>query len=180
MAGSARPRRYAEALFELAKERGALDRWQRDLATAVQRLGDETVLHRLSNPELRAEQAQAALQAVLGGQVAPEVFNLLMLLVRRQQLLYLPRIAAYYEELLNKERHIERAIVRSAVPLTPDEVTALQQRLAQRTHASAVQLDQQVDPSMVGGLIIRIGDILLDSSVNARLATLRHALLGRR
>ena len=177
MPAAARPRRYAEALFDLARERGALDQWRDDLNRAVDQLGSEQVLHQLSNPELQLDRVRTSLQATLGGTVAPEILNLLLLLVRRQQLLFLPRIAARYEELLNRERHVEKATVRTAVPLTAPELEELQRRLATSRHASAVLLEQQVDPAMVGGIIIRIGDTLLDGSVDARLATLRQALL---
>ncbi len=180
MAGAARPRRYAEALFQLARERDTLDRWGNDLNTAVSRLGSDQTLHRLGNPDLKFEQVRAALEAVLAKEVAPEVLNLLFLLVRRQQLLLLPRIAERYRELVNRERHIETAIVQSAVPLSREELDNLQVRLAERLQASSVILDQRVDPAMLGGLIIRIGDTLLDGSVDARLTTLRHLLLRER
>jgi F-type H+-transporting ATPase subunit delta len=124
MAG-ARPRRYAEALFELAKERGTLDEWRHDLRAAVDQLGSEQVLHQLSNPELHYDQVREALQRVLGGRVAGEVLNLLLLLVRRQQLLLLPQVADRYDELVDRERRVEKATVRTAVPLAALELEAL-------------------------------------------------------
>ncbi|HEY8744716.1 MAG TPA: ATP synthase F1 subunit delta, partial [Chloroflexota bacterium] len=99
---------------------------------------------------------------------------------QRRQLGQLPEVAARYEDLVNRERHIEKATVRTAVPLSAAEVTLIQQRLAAQRHASAIIIDQQVDPSMVGGIVVRIGDTLLDGSVDARLATLRQALLRER
>lgn len=178
MAG-ARPRRYAEALFDLAKERGTLDEWRHDLRAAVEQLGSEQVLHQLSNPELQYDQVRAALQSALGPRIAPEVLNLLLLLVRRQHLLILPQVADRYDELVDRERHIEKATVRTAVPLTAPELELLQSRLAVRRHASKVLLQQEVDPAMVGGVIIRIGDTLMDGSVDARLASMRQALLRK-
>lgn len=179
MAGG-RPRRYAEALFEIAKGRGALDAWRDGLHVALQQLGDERVLHELSNPELQYEQVRQALQRTLGDKVAPEVMNLLLLLLRRQHLPLLPRIVQRYDELVNRERRIETAAVQTAVPLTPQELELLERRLAERRHASSVILQQHVDPAMLGGIVIRIGDTLLDGSVGARLAGLRQALLRER
>jgi len=177
---SARPRRYAEALFEIANERGTLDDWLQDLRLAVEQLGSDQVMHQFGNPELRPEQVQAALQHLLGSAGAPEIRNLLTLLIQRRQLGQLPEVAARYEDLVNRERHIEKATVRTAVPLSAAEVTLIQQRLAAQRHASAIIIDQQVDPSMVGGIVVRIGDTLLDGSVDARLETLRQALLRER
>jgi F-type H+-transporting ATPase subunit delta len=179
MAG-ARPRRYAEALFEIAQERGALDVWRADLNAAVGRLSSEQVVHQFANPELRPEQVHLALQHLLGTARVPEIRNLLTLLIHRRQLRQLPAVMARYEELLNRERHIETATVRTAVPLSAPELELIQTRLAVRRHASQVIIEQQVDPSMVGGIVVRIGDAVLDGSVEARLGTLRQALLRER
>jgi F-type H+-transporting ATPase subunit delta len=177
---SARPRRYAEALFEIARERGALDAWGQDLHAALERLGSEQVLHRFGNPELQHSQVHEALQQLLGAAGAPEVRNLLMLLIHRRQLGQLPAVVKRYDDLVNQERHVETATVTTAVPLAASEVALIQRRLAEQRHASAIIIEQQVDPRMVGGIVVRIGDTLLDGSVGARLATLRQALLRER
>lgn len=177
---SARPRRYAEALFEIANERGVLDAWAQDLHAALDGLSNEQIGHQFANPELQPAQVQAALQQVLGSAGAPEIRNLLTLLIHRRQLGQLPEVVARYEDLVNQERHVEKAIVRTAVPLSTDELELIQRRLAVLRHASAVTIEQRVDSSMVGGIVVRIGDTLLDGSVDARLATLRQALLRER
>ena len=177
---SARPRRYAEALFEIARERGALDAWGQDLHAALERLGSEQVLHQFGNPELQHSQVHEALQQLLGAAGAPEVRNLLMLLIHRRQLGQLPAVVKRYDDLVNQERHVETATVTTAVPLAASEVALIQRRLAEQRHASAIIIEQQVDPRMVGGIVVRIGDTLLDGSVGARLATLRQALLRER
>lgn len=177
---SARPRRYAEALFAIAKERGMLDPWTQDLHAALDGLSDEQVGHQFANPELQPAQVQAALQQLLGSAGAPEIRNLLTLLIHRRQLGQLPELVTRYEDLVNQERHIEKAIVRTAVPLSATELELIQRRLAERRRASAVTIEQRVDPAMLGGIVVRIGDTLLDGSVDARLATLRQALLRER
>ena len=177
---SARPRRYAEALFEIASERGVLDAWAQDLHAAQDGLSNEQVVHQFANPELHPAQVHAALEQLLGSAGAPEIRNLLTLLIHRRQLGQLPEVVARYEDLVNQERHVEKATIRTAVPLSAAELALIQRRLAELRHASAVTIDQQVDPSMVGGIVVRIGDILLDGSVDARLATLRQALLRER
>jgi F-type H+-transporting ATPase subunit delta len=177
---SARPRRYAEALFTIAKERGALDAWAQDLHAALERLGSEQVLHQFGNPELTPDQVRAALDRLLGTTGAPEVRNLLVLLIRHRQLGQLAAVADRFDDLVNRERHIERATVYTAVPLAADELALIQRRLTEQRHARSIIIDQQVDAGMVGGIVIRIGDTLLDGSVDARLATLRQALLQER
>ena len=177
---SARPRRYAEALFEIANERGVLDAWAQDLHAALDGLSDEQIGHQFANPELQPAQVQGALEQLLGSTGAPEIRNLVTLLIHRRQLGQLPEVVARYEDLVNQERHVEKAIVSTAVPLSATELELIQGRLAEVRHASAVTIEQRVDPSMVGGIVVRIGDTLLDGSVDARLATLRQALLRER
>jgi F-type H+-transporting ATPase subunit delta len=140
-------------------------------------LSNEQVVHQFANPELRPAQVQAALDQSLGSAGAPEIRNLLTLLIHRRQLGQLPQVVARYEDLVNRERHVEQATVRTAVPLSASELALIQRRLADLRHASAVKIEQRVDPTMVGGIVVRIGDVLLDGSVDARLTTLRQALL---
>lgn len=176
MASVGRPRRYAEALFQLAKERNAVASWNQQLVQAAQLLSDDRVAVQLSNPEIDPAQVRAALSQLLAPDVGPEVLNLLMILVRHQRLHTLKRVAEIYQELIEREKNVRTAIVRTALPLTSEEITRLQEKLMERTHASSVNLEQEIDPSMVGGLIVRVGDLLIDGSINTRLAELREAL----
>jgi F-type H+-transporting ATPase subunit delta len=149
------------------------------LRIAVQRLSDQSLAHALSNPEMPQAQAQAALAELLGETMTPQIRNLVNILLGRQQNAVLPRILERFEELVNRDRHIVRASVRSAVALSPEELTSLQAAIVRRSSALGVVLDQQVEPAIGGGLIVRIGDVLLDGSVDARLAALRRSLLAQ-
>ncbi|MCL4543158.1 MAG: F0F1 ATP synthase subunit delta [Chloroflexi bacterium] len=180
MAIAGRPRRYAEALFQLAKQRDTIEAWGRGLDRAAQLLDDEHVLLELSNPELDQDQVKALLPRLLGIDVAPEVVNMVGLLIRRQHLGILRRISELYRDLRDREQNVRRAVVRSAVPLSAEELAQLEQRLTERTKASAVLVEQVVDPKMVGGLVVRVGDLLIDDSINARLDALRTSLLRSR
>jgi F-type H+-transporting ATPase subunit delta len=103
--------------------------------------------------------------------------NLIGLMLRRGRIDQLPRIAAEFRRLDDARQGITVATATSAAPLTPDEQTALMGRLEQMT-GGRVRLDVQVDPSLLGGLIVRVGDRLIDGSVRGRLERLRNRLVS--
>jgi F-type H+-transporting ATPase subunit delta len=115
--------------------------------------------------------------ASIGTQISRPVLNLIVLLLRRGRIDQLPRVAQEFARLDDKRQGIVHATVTSAAALSPDEVRALTQRLEQTT-GDHVSLEVQVDPSLLGGLVVRIGDRLIDGSVRGRLERLRNRLVS--
>jgi F-type H+-transporting ATPase subunit delta len=169
-------RRYAEAAFELADRDKALDRWRDDLRIAAALVGDLRVEHVLTNPMVPLTEREALVGRLLQKRVSAAVLNLVRLLTRRSTLSLLPAIANEYQRLLNLRRGIVSAIVTSATPLTKTEDAAIRARVATMTGAT-VEVETTVDPALIGGLTVRIGDRLIDASVRGRLERLREQLL---
>jgi F-type H+-transporting ATPase subunit delta len=113
----------------------------------------------------------------LGGRVSGPVLNLVQLLLRRGRIDQLPNVAAAFRRLDDARRGITVATATSATALGPDEVRALTARLEQMT-GGPVELEIAVDPSVLGGLIVRVGDRLIDGSVRGRLERLRDQLVS--
>ena len=170
-------RRYAEAAFEVAQRDDALDAWLKDLDTAAAIVADERVGHALANPSIPLERRIATAQATFGKILGPKVLNLITLMLRRGWIEQLPRVAAEFRRLDDQRRGINRATATSALPLTTDEVTALTQQL-ERSTGGQVELDTEVDASLLGGLVVRLGDRLIDGSVRSRLERLRNQLVS--
>ena len=170
-------RRYAEAAFEVATRDGQLDAWRAELDQAAQLAGDERALEVLANPAIPVEQRADALRDMLGSRVSGPVQNLVQLLLRRGRIDQLPRVAAEFRRLDDRRQGVIHATVTSAAELTRDEVRALVARLEQQT-GGRVALEEEVDPSLLGGLIVRIGDRLIDGSVRGRLERLRNQLIS--
>lgn len=164
-------RRYAEALFQLAERDGKIEPWLRQLQATAVALGDERLVRALEDPAVPLERREAAISAATKGAPA-QVRNLLLLLVRRGRLELVPRIAAEYKRLFDRREGLTPATVTSAAPLDRGEVDAITERLRKLT-GGKVELDLQVDRSLLGGLVIRLGDQLLDGSVRSRLERLR-------
>lgn len=170
-------RRYAEAIFELGDEAGALDQWQEDLNVLASVAGDGGALGVLENIKIPMEDRLALLDRALTG-MSPLARNLARLLVSRARLGLVPRIASIFEEMLDEQRNVARARVTSAVPLSDDERQAVIARIKSLTGASDVRLEIVLDPSIIGGIVLRVGDKLIDGSTRARLIQLRRQLAG--
>ena len=169
------PRRYAEAAFQVAMRDGTVETWRSDLDTASAVIADPKVGHALANPAVAYQTRLAALQRALGKVVSTPAMNLIALLLRRGRIEQLPRVADQFRRLDNARQGITIATATSAVPLGPDEIQALTDRLEQMT-GGPIELDLQVDPSLLGGLVVRVGDRLIDGSVRGRLERLRNQL----
>ena len=174
MAGSVAARRYAQAAFEIAEDRGEVDRWLGDLRMAADVLRESRVARFLANPGVPFEKKRQILATNLSD-VNPLTQNLLFLLVKKGHLQSLPDITDEFENLVNQWRGTEVAEVTTAVPLDDQEAAAIKQRLEGLTGKKIV-LRQSVDPAIIGGVIAKVGDKLIDGSVRGKLATLRQRL----
>ena len=170
-------RRYAEAAFEVAVRDDAVDAWRKDLDTAAAVVAEERIGRALANPAIPLDTRIGTAEATFGRLVGPKVLNLIGLMLRRGRIQELPRLAAEFRRLDDERQGVTRASVTSTLPLEPDEVRALEERLASATDRR-VALDLKVDPSLLGGLVVRLGDRLVDGSVRGRLERLRNRLVS--
>lgn len=170
-------RRYAEAAFELASTDASRDRWASDLHTAAELLADERVARVVDNLALPLAQRETVLERLLGRRLTGPALNLVRLLARRGRLDILPAVAGHFDRLLDRSRGIVAATVTSAAPLSPDEAKAVGARVHAMT-GKQVRLSATVDPDLIGGLIVRVGDQWIDASVRGRLERLRDQLVA--
>jgi F-type H+-transporting ATPase subunit delta len=170
-------RRYAEAAFELAAGGDAFDRWADELELAASLLGDERVSRVLDNPSIPLREREELVARMLERRVSKPVVNLVRLLARRGRAELLPAISREFHRLLNEKRGVVEAVVTSAKPLGPDDREAVRKQVEKMT-GSKVELQAEVDESLIGGLTVRVGDRLLDASIRGRLERLRHELIA--
>jgi len=175
MAVRSSARRYAEAAFQIADRDGTLDAWLKDLETAAAVLGDADIARLLANPAIPFDDREQIVNQILGKRVSEKARNLVLLLVRRGRSELLPRVAAEYRRLYDRREGIVEATVTSATPLDKDELAAIRSRIGELT-SGKVEMTANVDPSILGGVIIQLGDQLIDGSVRGRLERLRNQL----
>lgn len=177
MARKAFGRRYAQAVFEIALEKKELDQWQADLNKIAGLTEDTGLVAVLESPKFPLE-AKVKLLSERLGRMNPLALNLASLLVSKGRLRLVSYIADEYHRLLNNYRGIEQAEVATAVPLTDEDSKMLAERLTAITDKKIV-LKPQVDPGLIGGIIARVGDKLIDGSVRTRLRELKRQMAER-
>ena len=174
---SSTARRYAEAAFEVAMRDGTLERWRAELDQAADLAGDRRATAILANPSIAIDKRTAALEDLLADRVSKPVQNLVHLMLRRGRIEDVPRVAAEFRRLDDERQGIVHATVTSASELTQDEIRELTTRL-ERSSGGRIALEVEVDPSLLGGLVVRVGDRLIDGSVRGRLERLRNQLIA--
>jgi F-type H+-transporting ATPase subunit delta len=170
-------RRYAEAAFEIAERDGTVEEWLDQLTRLGEALSDEALVRRLEDPAVPFDTRSEALTAALGGDSLPQLRNLLLLVLRRRRLEQVPRLAAEFRRLYNRRAGIVEATAISAAPLSERDVAELQRRLVDIA-GTRVDLSLEVDPQLIGGISVRLGDRLIDGSVRGRLERLRNRLVA--
>jgi F-type H+-transporting ATPase subunit delta len=164
-------RRYAEAAFEIAERDDSMAAWLAALAVAEERLTGADAMRLLSNPAVPVASRTEALSRIVGDAISGAQFNLLALMVRRGRFELLPGVIREFRRLFRLREGIVVATVTSTAALDAAEVGALKSRLAAMT-GKRVELQQEVDPDLLGGIQVRVGDRLIDGSVRGRLERL--------
>jgi F-type H+-transporting ATPase subunit delta len=170
-------RRYAEAAYEVGVRDGTVKTWRSELDIAGAVVEDPEVARVLANPAVALEHREGLVESIIGPIVSKPVLNLIRLMLRNGKVDQLPRVSAEFRRLDNASQGIVLATATTASPLSKDEVRALTGRLEQMTGAQ-IELALQVDPSLLGGLVVRVGDRMIDGSVRGRLERLRNQLVS--
>lgn len=169
--------RYATALFELATEAGAIDSVKADLDRLAALIAESADLARLvRSPVFSAEEQLKAVSAILESVgIAGLAGNFVKLVAQNRRLFALPRMISDYAALVAAKRGETTAEVTVAAPLGDEHLATLKATLAEKT-GKDVNLDVTVDPSILGGLIVKLGSRMVDASLKTKLNSIRHAM----
>ncbi len=174
MAG-ATPRRYAQAAFSLALEHEGVDRWEADLQRAQQVLRDSDVIALLSAPQV-PEKVKLDGVTTLLPDVAPLIRNMVSIMVLRGDVLKFSRTVDAFTSMADDSRGTARAEVVTAVKLDDTRKQRVAEGLASLIERKEVVLTEREDPSIIGGMVARVGDRLIDGSTRTRLRALKDEL----
>ena len=172
--------RYATALFELAMEEREVDAVSRDLAALKALLTDSRDLKRLVGaPVFSAEQQRIGMEAVLRRiEATPLTMRFVLTLANKRRLFALSEIICSFESMLGRQRGEVQAEVSTARELTDAETSELKNVLKTKLGREA-RLSQKVDPTLLGGLVVKVGSRMIDSSLRTKLQGLRAAMRGQ-
>lgn len=170
-------RRYAEAAFALAVESDTLDRWSGDLLTIANFVDEPEVSGIVQSGRVPRDEKMRLLDAGLKPYVSPLAMNLVRLLEQRGKVTLAREVQISFQEMVDQRRGIAHAVVTTAVPIDGAERAAIATKLSTLT-GKQVDVTSVVDQSIIGGIVARIGDQLVDGSTRSRLAALKRSLEG--
>jgi len=170
-------KRYAQAAFDIAKEQGTIQQWRTDLEDVATVLADSDAASVLASDRIPVERRLAMAARMLD--IQPLALNLARLLITKGRSLDARAVSDAFNRFADADSGIENASITTAVALSAEQVTEIEGQLS-RSLGKRVKAETSVDPAILGGVVVRVGDKLLDGSVRNRLDRLRRQLEGTR
>jgi F-type H+-transporting ATPase subunit delta len=169
--------RYAQAVFDLARDEGMLPAVEADLGTLEAALHDSADLRALIASPIYSREEQGSAIAALGQAMglSPVFRNVLGLMAQKRRLFVLPQLLQSLRDRLSEARGEVSAEVVSAQPLSAEQQARLADTLSAQA-GKAVRLQTRVDPSLIGGLVVRLGSRMIDTSIRAKLGQLQNMM----
>ncbi len=168
-------RRYAEAIVDLAFQKDAVSRWRDELAIIRDAFLEPHLAAILHDPQTGLQRKRELVERVLGPYVSPEALNLARILVSKGRAPIVGEILREFDRMVDERMGIVEAQVTVPVEPTPEETEQIRNAIENMT-GKKVRLEIEVDPSILGGLVIKIGDRLIDLSAAGKLKAMRAAL----
>lgn len=175
MADRQAAKRYAQAAFAIARDGDAVAQWRADLDDVAAVLVDSDAAGWFAAPRVPVAERQAALERAL--EVGPLALNLAKLLIAKGRTPEAREVADAFNRLADEHEGLAQAEITTAVPLQDDQVAAMEQRLGEAL-GKQITATAGVDSDIIGGVVLRIDDHLIDGSVRTRLRRLRQELSG--
>lgn len=177
MKSSAVARRYAKALLLIGKEDGNAERYREELAAFARLMDENRALEQaVCNPLYETADRKKVLSGVIAKMGVSGAFRaFLLLLFEKGRIDFLKDINECYQKLADELKGIARATLVSATALSAETIEKIRQALSRKT-GKEIQLDLSQDPTLIGGIVTRIGDLVLDGSIKTQLATMRESL----
>ena len=167
-------KRYAEAVAAIARQNNTWAQWRQDFDVLRDALAEPKLRVLLMSPRIEPGQRRELLEQALGNRVSADTLNLLKVMGRRGKLGLFDDLLVWFDEMADRAQGVRRYHVNSAAPLTEAQRERLRAQLGGGD--GVVILTEQVDPSLIGGLVLRHEDMIRDYSIKTRLETLRERL----
>ena len=169
-------RRYAEAIFDIARKQNTIDRTLEDVQEIARVFSNRKVAYLMTEPKVPAKRKETAIRQALASKVLPTSLNLTLLVVQRELVEAMQNIANELEKLVLDYKNEAKAQVTTAAPMDEAQSNSVKQALERRT-GKTILMQTRVQPEILGGVVARVGDQVIDGSVRFRLSALRRQLL---
>ncbi len=169
--------RYAKAFFSLAREKNLIEPLKTDIENVLSVCNQSSDFRLfLGSPLFSSEKKAGLIAKIFAGKINTLTLNFLQLIIQNKREVFIPEICLNFLELIKKELNIKSAFLITATEINPAIINKIK-NLMENELQSTVELESQVDPEIVGGLILRVGDIRYDASVKLQLKNIKHDLL---
>ena len=170
-------RRYAKALLLIGKEDGQIDTYREELGAFAKLIEQEKSLQQvLVNPLHNAESRKKVLTTVIGqADLSPTMTTFLLFLFDKGRIGFLNNINDFFQKFADELKGVARASLVSATELSSETIEKIRSALSKRTGKDII-LEVEQDPGLIGGIVTRIGDLVLDGSVRTQLLNMRESL----
>ncbi|HEX6555442.1 MAG TPA: ATP synthase F1 subunit delta [Ktedonobacteraceae bacterium] len=170
-------RRYAMAIFDIARKQNSIDRTLEDVKEIARIFAIRKLAYLLQEPKIPVQRKEEAIRQALGDKVLPTSLNLALLVVQRELVELMPNIASELEQIVLDYKNQARAEIITATELDDAHTDLIKQAL-ERITGRTILVTMKVQPEILGGVIARVGDRIIDGSVRYRLNALRQQLLA--
>lgn len=169
---------YGDALYELALERDMIDSWTEEVHVLIKILSENTDFTKLMNhPKIVREEKEEIMERVFKGKMADELTGFLKIMIANDRYADVIPTLEYYISRVKELKHIGIAYITTAVPMNEIQKSDIRQRLIETTQYVEMEMNYEVDADIIGGIVIRIGDRVVDSSIRTKLYELSKDLL---
>src|SRR5215469_3369165 len=169
-------RRYAAAIFDIAQKQNTVDRTLDDVREIASLFAQRKLAYLLREPKIPMQRKETSIRQALTNRVLPTSLNLALLIVQRALVDVMPNIARELEQMVLDYKNQAVAEVITATKMDEAQLTEIKKALEHRTHKT-ILMQTKVQPEILGGVIARVGDQVIDGSIRYRLAALQHQLL---
>lgn len=168
--------RYAEALVNLALQRNSIDEVADNINSVLELFKNEELYSFILNPENTKKLRKKILSALLEGNIRQDVLHFLLLLIDKERISVLSGIMGEYERMADNKRNILDILVYTAYPITQEQIESLREKFRVLHNASDSKITMIIDPALIGGIKVVIGDKVYDGTVKNKLAGLKAML----
>ena len=168
---------YGDALFELALEENKIDSLQEEVEVVLKALVENQDLTKLmSHPKISKEEKVALMEDIFKGRVSDELCGLMHMLTEKGRFTEIDDVLYFFLDRVKEHKHIGTAYVSTAIELSEAQKQAVEKRLLETTKYVEFEMHYSVDAELIGGMVIRIGDRVVDSSIKTKLYDLTREL----
>ena len=173
-------RRYALALYEVAEEKGKVEEYLQDLREICELIeNNHDFSEVIKHPQINTRRKKQTFINIFKGKIDEELLSFLLILIEKDRILFLKEKLAQMEDIHLERKDTVRGIIKTAVPLLPKEIDALKQKFESK-YSKHIIFKTKVDKSVLGGVYVRIGNDVIDGTVQSKINEMKELLLKKK